>query len=93
VIHPPASCRFLALPHLQVFELDFSDLFSKAPKLSAWSAVLAYSLVMIFDIGTHALTWRVLAGFCLHVTHYTACATFLNCPAPACPLPACHVSM
>lgn len=41
----------MALPHLKFFELDFSDLISKTPKLSAWSAVLAYSLVMIFDIG------------------------------------------
>lgn len=44
-------CRFVALPHLKFFPLDFSDLFSKTPKLTAWSAVLAYSLVMIFDIG------------------------------------------
>lgn len=45
------SCSFLALPHLQIFKLDFSDLFSKTPTVTAWSAVLAYSLVMIFDIG------------------------------------------
>jgi hypothetical protein len=44
-------CSFVALPHLQIFKMDFSDLFSKTPKLTAWSAVLAYSLVMIFDIG------------------------------------------
>jgi hypothetical protein len=49
VVHP--SCSFLALPHLKIFELDFSDLFSKTPTVTAWSAVLAYSLVMIFDIG------------------------------------------
>lgn len=48
--------RFVALPHLQFFKLDFSDLFSKTPKLTAWSAVLAYSLVMIFDIGKEATT-------------------------------------
>jgi hypothetical protein len=48
-------CRFLALPHLHIFQLDFSDLFSKTPKLTAWSAVLAYSLVMIFDIGEQGL--------------------------------------
>lgn len=47
----PPSCSFLALPHLQIFKLDFSDLFSKTPTVTAWSAVLAYSLVMIFDIG------------------------------------------
>lgn len=53
--------EFLALPHLQIFQLDFSDLF-KNPKPAAWSAVLAYSLVMIFDIGGAMFGLGNLAG-------------------------------
>eukprot|EP00882_Tetradesmus_deserticola_P019037 GHRQ01020479.1.p2 GENE.GHRQ01020479.1~~GHRQ01020479.1.p2 ORF type:complete len:163 (-),score=44.15 GHRQ01020479.1:491-979(-) len=56
-------CRFLALPHLQVFELDFSDLFG-APNPAAWSAVLAYTLVMVFDIGGAMFGLGSLAGRC-----------------------------
>jgi xanthine/uracil/vitamin C permease (AzgA family) len=51
----------LALPHLQIFKLDFSDLFT-TPKPAAWSAVLAYSLVMIFDIGGAMFGLGNLAG-------------------------------
>lgn len=54
--------EFLALPHLQLFSLDFSDLFSASPSPAAWSAVLAYSLVMIFDIGGAMFGLGNLAG-------------------------------
>ena len=45
---PPARPprRLVALPRLQLFRLDFSDLFAR-PTPSAWSAVLAYTLVMV----------------------------------------------
>eukprot|EP00882_Tetradesmus_deserticola_P009496 GHRQ01010026.1.p1 GENE.GHRQ01010026.1~~GHRQ01010026.1.p1 ORF type:complete len:212 (-),score=41.86 GHRQ01010026.1:383-1018(-) len=48
---------------LQVFELDFSDLFG-APNPAAWSAVLAYTLVMVFDIGGAMFGLGSLAGRC-----------------------------
>lgn len=59
-------CSFLALPHLQAFQLDFSELFSrKHVSPGAWSAVLAYSLVMVFDIGGAMFGLGNLAGECL----------------------------
>jgi len=55
----------VALPHLQLFQLDFSELFSKSGfNPGAWSAVLAYSLVMIFDIGGAMFGLGNLAGGC-----------------------------
>eukprot|EP00878_Enallax_costatus_P005110 GHUV01005372.1.p1 GENE.GHUV01005372.1~~GHUV01005372.1.p1 ORF type:complete len:538 (+),score=89.65 GHUV01005372.1:187-1800(+) len=54
---------FVALPHLQFFPLDFSELFSKEHiSPAAWSAVLAYSLVMVFDIGGAMFGLGNLAG-------------------------------
>lgn len=53
----------MALPHLQFFPLDFSELFNKQHiKPAAWSAVLAYSLVMVFDIGGAMFGLGNLAG-------------------------------
>lgn len=58
-----AAHRFVALPHLEIFKLDFSDLFSRTGfNATAWSAVLAYSLVMIFDIGGAMFGLGNLAG-------------------------------
>ncbi|EFN53511.1 hypothetical protein CHLNCDRAFT_136863 [Chlorella variabilis] len=51
---------FVALPHLKFFALDFSELLAFKP--SAWSAVLAYTLVMIFDIGGAMFGLGNLAG-------------------------------
>eukprot|EP00887_Chlorella_sp_A99_P007307 scaffold2.g7307.t1 len=47
---------------LQTSKLDFSDLFSRAPSAAAWSAVLAYTLVMVFDIGGAMFGLANLAG-------------------------------
>lgn len=53
----------MALPRLQFFALDFSDLFGSFNP-AAWSAVLAYTLVMIFDIGECSRTFiAVGTGF------------------------------
>ncbi len=41
--------QFLAPPSPRLFELDFSDLQALQP--GAWAAVMAYVLVMVFDIG------------------------------------------
>lgn len=72
------SCSFVALPHLQIFKLDFSDLFSKTPKLTAWSAVLAYSLVMIFDIGGPGrlvvACMQHIQALCQHIVYHRRCA-------------------
>lgn len=52
----------MALPHLQLFKLDFSDLFCASPNPAAWSAVLAYTLVMVFDVGGAMFGLGNLAG-------------------------------
>eukprot|EP00879_Flechtneria_rotunda_P020882 GHRR01021987.1.p1 GENE.GHRR01021987.1~~GHRR01021987.1.p1 ORF type:complete len:391 (+),score=87.50 GHRR01021987.1:88-1260(+) len=55
--------RFLALPQLRFFDLDFSELFTKEHlNPAAWSAVLAYTLVMVFDIGGAMFGLGNLAG-------------------------------
>ena len=41
----------MALPHVQLFQMDFTDLIGPQATPSAWSAVMAYVLVMVFDIG------------------------------------------
>ncbi|KAF8066395.1 permease [Scenedesmus sp. PABB004] len=53
---------FIALPHLVFFKLDFTDLFGPDATASAWSAVLAYTLVMAFDIGGAMFGLCNLAG-------------------------------
>lgn len=77
----PLPCRFLALPHLQIFHLDFSDLFSKAPNPAAWSAVLAYSLVMIFDIGGAMFGLGNLAGLVQNGNVPGSVVTYLSAAA------------
>lgn len=52
---------FVALPVGELFQLDFTNLFT-TPKAAAYSAVLAYSLVMIFDIGGAMFGLGNLAG-------------------------------
>lgn len=52
---------FLATPRMKWWALDFSHLV-KHPKGSAWSAVMAYVLVMIFDIGGAMFGLGNLAG-------------------------------
>ncbi|KAF6263362.1 hypothetical protein COO60DRAFT_1621686 [Scenedesmus sp. NREL 46B-D3] len=72
--------EFLALPHLQTFELDFSDLFA-TPKTAAWSAVLAYALVMIFDIGGAMFGLGNLAGLVKDGQVPGAVVTYLSAAA------------
>lgn len=50
----------IALPVIKVFELDFSEIMKFSP--SALSAVMAYMLVMIFDIGGAMFGLGKLAG-------------------------------
>lgn len=52
---------FVSLPHLQIFHMDFSLL--GAPfNSNAWGAVVAYTLVMTFDIGGALFGLGNLAG-------------------------------
>lgn len=63
-------CSFLALPHLQSFQLDFSELFHHEHiNPAAWSAVLAYTLVMVFDIGGAMFGLGNLAGMLENAFH------------------------
>ena len=54
--------KFLSLPHLKVFPMDFTQLFGKGATTNAWGAVLAYVLVMTFDIGGALFGLGNLAG-------------------------------
>jgi AGZA family xanthine/uracil permease-like MFS transporter len=54
--------KFVALPHLKVFHMDFSQLIGKGATTNAWGAVLAYVLVMTFDIGGALFGLGNLAG-------------------------------
>jgi hypothetical protein len=53
--------RFVSLPHLRIGRFDWNALFVD-PQGGAWSAVMAYSLVMIFDIGGAMYGLGNLAG-------------------------------
>eukprot|EP00877_Chromochloris_zofingiensis_P009284 jgi/Chrzof1/4609/Cz14g19310.t1 len=53
--------QFVAVPQLKVWQLDFTTLV-KSPTVTAYSAVLAYALVMIFDIGGAMFGLGNLAG-------------------------------
>jgi len=52
--------KIVALPVLKLFELDFSEIIKLSP--GALSAVMAYMLVMIFDIGGAMFGLGKLAG-------------------------------
>ena len=53
--------RFVALPHLRIGRFDWGALFVE-PEAGAWNAVMAYALVMIFDIGGAMYGLGNLAG-------------------------------
>jgi hypothetical protein len=52
--------EFISLPAFGVWELDFGPVLAWDP--DAWSAVVAYALVMIFDIGGALYGLCSLAG-------------------------------
>ncbi|GAB4815919.1 hypothetical protein N2152v2_002965 [Parachlorella kessleri] len=55
--------QFLALPRLQLFRPDFSELFTREHvNAGAWSSVLAYTLVIVFDIAGAVFGLGNLAG-------------------------------
>jgi len=53
--------RFVDVPHLRIGQFNWVGLF-KAPTAGAWNAVMAYSLVMVFDIGGAMFGLGNLAG-------------------------------
>lgn len=53
--------RFVDLPHLRRGTFDWAGLFV-APSAASWNAVMAYSLVMVFDIGGAMFGLGNLAG-------------------------------
>ncbi|GBF95930.1 guanine permease [Raphidocelis subcapitata] len=53
--------RFVDIPHLRIGSFDWRGLFVD-PTPAAWSAVLAYTLVMVFDIGGAMFGLGNLAG-------------------------------
>lgn len=71
--------KFFALPSLQWFKLDFSGLM--AFNGSMWGAVLAYMLVMIFDIGGAMFGLGKLANLVVDNHVPGAIATYLAASA------------
>mmetsp|Transcript_22407 Transcript_22407/g.48964 ORF Transcript_22407/g.48964 Transcript_22407/m.48964 type:complete len:494 (-) Transcript_22407:592-2073(-) len=67
---------FVAMPSLAFWKLDFSDVLAFKPE--AWSAVCAYALVMIFDIGGAMYGLGNLAGLVKDGAVPGAVATYLS---------------